>query len=946
MKTTTKPFLLGPLASIAAFGVACSAHAASVTWNVAGGGTWDITATNWTGGSPDASKYVNGDTANFTNTAGGTIALSGTIAPTATNVSAASGTYTFSGSAITTGTLVKSGGGTLQLNASNSYAGGTTLNAGKLDINHATALGGGLLTINTSGTTFDNTSVGLISIANDITSTNNTVFAGTKALTTSGTYTYSSPDRTLTVNGSGTLTVGALAVSGGTNLLRKAGAGTLAITGASTASGIEFGASGGVVIAGNKASLGTSSLAVINGGSGTLQASTTLTGANKIANGVTLTGTGALTLSGSNDFEIGGIISSSTNTSKLTKGGVNTVTLSGANSYSGGTTISGGTLALSGSGKLGASTGALTFSGTGTTLNLGSTTQTVASVAAGDTATNISANITGGGGTLNASGTVVSQGLSGNSGVYGSNPTLGFNTGMVVSGATLIGRSNLEISGGTYSTSRFTSNAAGNADWGRLVISGSSVVTATNGVDATYGTTGSNGTTATFQLELNGGTLSTPLIKVANRDLNAAGPGGDNDANLIWNGGVVKATGVDNANFVQVYGDGSNTGPKQATYVSSGGAKIDTNGLNIGIQAKLLANPSSSGGGLTKSGSGTLTLTGANTYSGATTISDGTLSASNIVVSGSSNLGNAASAVALGAASTQGTLSYTGNSASYTRGFTIGGAGGGRLDVTTSGQTLQVITGNVTGSGLFTVGGAGNTTINANITHTGGMTKADGGTLTLSSGGTYSYSGATTVTGGKLVINGNISTSSTTVQNTGTLGGSGTVGAVIVQAGGTLAPGNSPGNITGTSLSLADNANFDIEIDKSLTPRNDSMTLTGNFSNVLAITTGANLNLALTGSFLLGDRFTLADYNTTNGTWNGGLFNLGAGTSPLADDSVFQYGSYDWRINYDDLTNGFTNSTESYTDGGKYLTLTVVPEPRAAMLGLIGTLILLRRQRG
>ena len=653
------------LGTFAVIAITQTAHAASVTWNVAGNGNWDTTTGNWSGGSPTANLYVNGDTANFTNTAGGIITLSGTIAPAATNVSAASGTYTFTGAAITTGTLVKSGAGTLKLNASNSYAGGTTLNAGKLDINHATALGGGLLTINNADSTFDNSSGGLITITNNINSTHNTIFAGTNALTTSGTYTYNNSNRVLQVNGSGALTLGSI-TSSGSEKLRKRGTGTLAITGAWTSGqGIEFDSNAGTVLIGNKASLGTGNLVVINGGSGTLQASATLTGENKIANGVTLTGTGALTLSGSNDFEIGGAITSSTNTSKLTKNGINTVTFSGANSYSGGTTISGGTLALSGSGTLGATTGALAFSGTGTTLNIGSTTQTVASVAAGDTATNISASITGVGGTLNVSGSVVSQGNSSNNGAYGSNPTLGINTGMVVTGSTLIGRSNLAISGGTYSTSRFTSNAGGSADWGRLVISGSAQVTATNGVDGTYGTTGSNGTGATFQLELNGGTLSTPLIKVANRDLNAAGPdGSNNDANLIWNGGVVKATGADNANFVQVYGDGGNTGPKQATYVSSGGAKIDTNGLNIGIQVKLLANPSSAGGGLTLNDTaatkGTLTLSGESTYTGATLVSAGTL-----LVNG--QLGNTAvtvdgSATVGGTGSLGGSLAFAGTS--------------------------------------------------------------------------------------------------------------------------------------------------------------------------------------------------------------------------------------------------------------------------------------------
>jgi len=653
------------LGTFAVIAITQTAHAASVTWNVAGNGNWDTTTGNWSGGSPTANLYVNGDTANFTNTAGGIITLSGTIAPAATNVSAASGTYTFTGAAITSGTLTKSGAGTLKLNASNSYAGGTTLNAGKLDINHATALGGGLLTINNADSTFDNSSGGLITITNNINSTHNTIFAGTNALTTSGTYTYNNSNRVLQVNGSGALTLGSI-TSSGSEKLRKRGTGTLAITGAWTSGqGIEFDSNAGTVLIGNKASLGTGNLVVINGGSGTLQASATLTGENKIANGVTLTGTGALTLSGSNDFEIGGAITSSTNTSKLTKNGINTVTFSGANSYSGGTTISGGTLALSGSGTLGATTGALAFSGTGTTLNIGSTTQTVASVAAGDTATNISASITGVGGTLNVSGSVVSQGNSSNNGAYGSNPTLGINTGMVVTGSTLIGRSNLAISGGTYSTSRFTSNAGGSADWGRLVISGSAQVTATNGVDGTYGTTGSNGTGATFQLELNGGTLSTPLIKVANRDLNAAGPdGSNNDANLIWNGGVVKATGADNANFVQVYGDGGNTGPKQATYVSSGGAKIDTNGLNIGIQVKLLANPSSAGGGLTLNDTaatkGTLTLSGESTYTGATLVSAGTL-----LVNG--QLGNTAvtvdgSATVGGTGSLGGSLAFAGTS--------------------------------------------------------------------------------------------------------------------------------------------------------------------------------------------------------------------------------------------------------------------------------------------
>ena len=223
--------------------------------------------------------------------------------------------------------------------------------------------------------------------------------------------------------------------------------------------------------------------------------------------------------------------------------------------------------------------------------------------------------------------------------------------------------------------------------------------------------------------------------------------------------------------------------------------------------------------GLTKAGSGTLTLSGNNTYTGTTTISSGTLSAGNIVVSGgTSNLGNETSAVILGAASTQGTLSYTGNSDTYTRGFTIGGAGGGRLDVTTAGQTLQVNTANVTGTGLFTVGGAGNTTINTNLTHTGGLTKADAGTLTLT--GANTYSGGTTVNGGRLVFQDSTAGGHNYAANTGATlefnvttgnkqlnGGSITGGGTLVKSGAGqlwLGANGSPQTVAMSSGSLID----------------------------------------------------------------------------------------------------------------------------------------------
>lgn len=581
-------------------------------------------------GTVDSGNITFGAASGAVVISGGTLNLAATTTITVNN-----GADTISSAISGVGTsLVKAGAGTLTLSGSNTFSGTLNHNAGVLNINSNTALGSSLLSISNANTTFDNTSGGLVTIANNIIANNNTIFSGTNALTTTGVYTYNSGNRVLQVNGAGALTIGSLA--GTTNPLRKRGTGTLAITGASTAAGIEFDTAAGVVLIGDKASLGSGNLAVITAGSGTLQTSTDLTGANKIANGVTLTGTGVLTVSGVNNFELGGVI---TGTGKLAKNGVNTVTLSAANTHSGGTSIDGGTMVVSGAGTLGASTGALTFTGNNTVLDLGTTTQNVGSLTAGSTATNINVAIPSAGGALNVSGNMIYQGGAGNGGTYTSNPTMTVGSSVAVSGSTLIGRANLLINGGTFSTSRFTSNAGGSTDWARLSIAAGDV-TATNGVNGTFGTTGSNGTGATFQVELNGGTLSTPSIKVANRDLGGAGPSATNDANLIWNGGTVKVIGGNNANFVQVYGDGGNgTNPTQATYVSSGGANINTNGFDIGIAVKLLGNPASLGGGLAKTGLGTLTLAGANTFSGATVVTNGTLAlAGSGAVNGSSSI--------------------------------------------------------------------------------------------------------------------------------------------------------------------------------------------------------------------------------------------------------------------------------------------------------------------
>ena len=82
-----------------------------------------------------------------------------------------------------------------------------------------------------------------------------------------------------------------------------------------------------------------------------------------------------------------------------------------------------------------------------------------------------------------------------------------------------------------------------------------------------------------------------------------------------------------------------------------------------------------------------------------------------------------------------------------------------------------------------------------------------------------------------------------------------------------------------------------------------------------------------------GTKFTLISYF---GSWAAGDVFDG-----YADDSDFTMFGNEWRINYDDVSAGSVNGG-AFTNA---VTLTVVPEPRAALLGGLGLLALLRRRR-
>jgi autotransporter-associated beta strand protein len=211
-------------------------------------------------------------------------------------------------------------------------------------------------------------------------------------------------------------------------------------------------------------------------------------------------------------------------------------------------------------------------------------------------------------------------------------------------------------------------------------------------------------------------------------------------------------------------------------------------------------------------------------------------------------------------------------------------------------------------------GGSGNWQVDAPLTIGSGgsgsfaVTKAGAGTLTLAAA-TNGYSGATSVTAGTLIVNGNISTSVTTVASTATLAGTGTVGAASVN--GTLTPGDGGiESLNFTSLTLSNTSSSQFEINTAGDAADLAIASAAMFfDGALTVT---NIGAALAN----GDVFNLFDWGSASGTF----------------DSV----------SLPSLTGDLTwDQSQLYTSG----TITVIPEPSAALLGGLGLLVLLRRKR-
>jgi len=328
-------------------------------WAV-GNGVWDTTTPNWKlFGASGFALYADGNAVEFNDSASGPFPISitnnGTVIPLSVKANNSVGhDYTIGGTgAIAAGAaLEKDNTGTLTLSGTNTYTGGTTVNAGQLNINNGgdpttgTAIGTGPLT-NNAGATLDNTSGADVTLQQAIQEYWNgsfTYLGSSNSLNTgTGSITMMVP-LTLTV-ASNTFKLGGPIGDGGLNYtLTKAGDGALTLPVANTMGGVTL--SAGLLNLGDASSVGSGTF-TINGGSidNSSGQDLTLTPAtiNFFGPGFTFVGTtnldlGPGTINGSGGPAVINVLSNTLTfegalqmgNGALTKNGKGTLTLSGS----------------------------------------------------------------------------------------------------------------------------------------------------------------------------------------------------------------------------------------------------------------------------------------------------------------------------------------------------------------------------------------------------------------------------------------------------------------------------------------------------------------------------------------------------------------------------------------------------------------------------------------
>lgn len=460
----------------------------------------------------------------------------------------------------------------------------------------------------------------------------------------------------------------------------------------------------------------------------------------------------------------------------LTKTGASSATLTGANTFTGGTTISGGTLVVSSFSLLGSITN-------NATLEFSQTSNGTFA------------------GVISGTGQVIKSGT-GRVGLTGVNTYTGGTT--ISAGTLLVTTSSLSGAVVNNATLQFNQNGRGTYAG---VISGTGEVVKTG--TGAAGLTGAN--TYTGGTSINEGTLvvtsaSLPgnVVNSATLQFNQNGRG--TYAGVIVGSGSVVKTGTGSVGLT-----GANT-YSGGTTVSDGILLVTTSSLpgDVVNNATLQFNQNGRGtytgvisgtGGVVKTGTGAAGLSGANTYTGGTTVSEGTLvvtSASlpgdvvnNAIIQFNQNGNGTYAAVITGTGSLlktgTGNLGLTGLN-NYSGGTTISE---GKLFVTTASLPTGAVVNNATLQFNQTTTGS----FTGTISGSGTVVKGGGGSMNFT--GNNTYTGTTELLGGSLFIEGDqrSAVGNVNVGSGATLGGTGVIGGnTTVFTGGRHRIGSTLGN--------------------------------------------------------------------------------------------------------------------------------------------------------
>jgi fibronectin-binding autotransporter adhesin len=791
----------------------------------------------------------------------------------ASTIDSQSNTLTLTGNILGAQTLTKVGAGTLALQGSNTFN-SLVINAGTLNANSDASLGTGSVTLNggtlQAGASFTSDNTINLSTASTIDSQSNTLTltgnilgaqtltkVGTGALVLQGSNTFNSlvvnagtlngsSDSSLgtgsmTLNG-GTLQAGAsfsssktinlgssssidsngntLTLTGnilGAQTLTKVGTGALVLQGSNTFNSLVVNA--GTLNASADANLGAGTV-TLNGAA--LQAGATFTSSKNLS----LSSSNTIDTNG-NNLTLSGILSGS---GSFTKIGTGTLSLGGSNTYQGGTTINAGTVLLSNNSSLG--TGSVSFAN-GTSLSV-STSVSLSN----DFSLNGTVDFEDGGNTITVTGTITGTG-----GIAKvDSGTLSFTQSNTYSGGT-------DVQDGTIVFSKSTSFGSGQITFANnTTLLANSNITVSNTLDLTGNVTINDDDNAITLSGLVQGTGS--LIKADTGSLTLSGANTYSGGTVLQSGLLFVSNDASLGTGTLAFSDNTSLNANENVSLSNtlnltGSNTIDDQGNTVALTGTIQGL-----GTLIKTGSGTVALSGTNTYSGGTFIDQGNLNIlgdenlgsgqltlnggilqaganldtdNSIILASSSSIDSNGNTITLsGAISGNGPLNKLGTGSlvlnaaeSYTEGTVIqegilslspSGSLVSTEDVTVqsgaifdisniaSSQTIADLLGggvvNV-GSKELSFGSDDTSSFSGTFIGTGTLNKIGASQITLS-GESTGFLGTFHVTAGTAVVNGTIP-GTTIVGIGGTLSGTGTVGNLENQ--GFVRPGNSIGTL-------------------------------------------------------------------------------------------------------------------------------------------------------